>query len=102
RPHRGDIVLHAQPGQRLVVATPQYYTSPFEAGVLADFPAAAVHDHRGSAVVEAGAAEVADLLAGGEGAAAKAFAFVEGDLRRRMSGDYERGYRQGGFKFRVH
>jgi hypothetical protein len=46
RPHRGDTVFHPQPAQGVIAAAAQHRAAALEASVLADFPAAAIHDHR--------------------------------------------------------
>ncbi len=80
--HRRDAVVHAHRAQAGVVAGAQEHAVAVEAGVVADLPALA-HDHRRRrAVVEARAAQVADVRRRAERAAAEAVALVERDLAR--------------------
>ena len=73
----GNPVVDSHPAQRIVAAATQQDAAAGEFFIGADFPAAAVHDHRGGPVVESGPFQVAQLLVGLEGAAAKALGLVE-------------------------
>ena len=98
RPHGRDSIFHAESAQRVVAAGTQEHATALEPIVFANFPAAAVDDGRRCAVVEPELREASDRLAGGEGAAAEALAFVEGDLRRRLRCEYDGCNGEEGFE----
>src|SRR5262249_20370196 len=102
RTHRGNLLVHTQAHERVVVTRLENHTVPLEVRLLACLPTSTGDDRRFGAPVEAILREVPHRAVRGQIATAETLVLVKGDLCGGLRGENDTRYAKQGLQLHSH